>query len=408
METEVVTPAEQAHLRDRAIGALMGAFIGDALGVGPHWYYDLDQLAADYGPWIDNYTRPRPGRYHEGLAPGQPSQAGILLEMTLSSLAECGGYDEADFCSRLDRDLFPQLDGRPMNGPGGYTSQSIRDAWHKRVRQGLPWGSVGGNADNTEAAERIIAIAVRYALDPAELARRVTANAALTQTDGTVLAMTVAYGAVLGMLVEGHRLDAHISDKLMARVKAGVLPFHTITRGQLEAPGRNQRETRLEGLFPSPDALLTPSGIARAARDPAIRIEPAAKVALLYGLPCAVFHQFPAAYYLAARFPGDFEAAVLHAINGGGQNLARAMLTGALSGAMVGLSGIPARFIDGLERSGQLLALAETLLADVLATPDTVDCTAGKRAAGVVQQTSPERTSRDGGGLPTTTHQETP
>lgn len=214
--------------------------------------------------------------------------------MMLNSLVDRGNYDEADFCRRLDQELFPQLDGTPMNGPGGYTSQSIRDAWRKRVGQGLPWGSVGGNADNTEAAERIVAIAVRYALAPAELARAVSANTALTQTDGTVLAMTAAYGAVLGMLVEGHRLDTDISDKLMARVKAGVLPFHTITRGKLEAPGAGQKEARNEGLFPSPDALLTPSGIARAAHDPAIRIEPAAKVGLLYGLPCAVYHQFPA------------------------------------------------------------------------------------------------------------------
>lgn len=366
MEAQGMTAADQGSLRDRALGALMGAFVGEALGVGPHWYYDLDQLVSDYGPWIDTYTRPRPGRYHDGLEPGQPSQSGILLEMTLRSLAECGGYDEADFCRRLDEELFPQLDGTPMNGPGGYTSQSIRDAWRKRVEAGLPWGSCGGNADNTEAAERIIAIAVRYALDPAALAGAVTANTALTQTDGTVMAMTTAYGTVLGMLVEGHRLDVDISGKLMDRVKAGILPFHAITRGKLEAPARDHKEIRQEGLFASPDALLTPSGIARAAHDPSIRIEPAAKVALLYGLPCAVYHQFPAAYYLAARFPDDFASAVLHAINGGGQNQARAMLTGALCGAMTGLSGIPARFIDGLERADQLLALAEKLVADMV------------------------------------------
>ena len=28
-------------IQDRAAGAIMGAFIGDALGLGPHWYYDL-------------------------------------------------------------------------------------------------------------------------------------------------------------------------------------------------------------------------------------------------------------------------------------------------------------------------------------------------------------------------------
>ena len=88
-------------------------------------------------------------------------------------------------------------------------------------------------------------------------------------------------------------------------------------------------------------------------------------MALLYGLPCAVFHQLPAAYYLAARFSDDFESAVLHAINGGGQNMARAMLTGALSGAMVGLSGIPQRFIDGLDKSDALLALANKLVDEM-------------------------------------------
>ena len=208
-------------LQDRAVGALMGAFIGDALALGPHWYYDLDELRADYGDWISDYTDPRPGRYHAGLKAGQASQAGVLLALTLDSLVARGGYDEADFCRRMDDDFFPLIDGTPMAGPGGYTSQSIREAWRRRVGEGLPWGQCGGNADTTEAAERGLAIAVRYALRPAELAAALTHNTLLTQTDGTVVAMTVAYGAVLGMLVEGHALDGALSGKLMARVKQG-------------------------------------------------------------------------------------------------------------------------------------------------------------------------------------------
>ncbi len=356
--------ASAERLRDRAAGAVMGAFIGDALALGPHWYYDLDALRADYGPWIDDYTAPLPGHYHAGLKAGDPSQAGILLDLTLRSLVARGGYDEADFCRRLDEVFFPQLDGTPMAGPGGYTSQSIREAWRKRVVEGRPWGQCGGNADTTEAAERIVAIAVRYARQPAELAAAVGRNAALTQTDGTVLAMTVAFGAVLGMLVEGHALDAGLSGTLMARVKSGALPFHAVTSGNLEAP-RPGAEADPAGRFPSPDALLGPSNIARAALDPDVRIEPAWKASLVYGLPCAVYHQLPAAYYLAARFGTDFEPAVLHAVNGGGQNLARAMLTGALVGARCGLSGIPRRFIDGLADADERVGLAERLAAAV-------------------------------------------
>ena len=37
-------------LEDRIFGALIGAFVGDALALGPHWYYDLDELHADYDP----------------------------------------------------------------------------------------------------------------------------------------------------------------------------------------------------------------------------------------------------------------------------------------------------------------------------------------------------------------------
>ena len=78
----------------------------------------------------------------------------------------------------------------------------------------------------------------------------------------------------------------------------------------------------------------------------------------VYGLPCAVNFLLPAAYYLAARFAGDFESTVLHALNGGGQNMSRACLTGALAGAQAGLSGIPERFIRGLRDGEMLLSLS--------------------------------------------------
>ena len=351
----------RSELKDRAAGALMGAFIGDALGLGPHWYYNLDDLHRDYGTWIDDYTDPKPGRYHDGLRAGQLSQAGFILALTLRSLVENDGYDETDFCRRMDEELFPLLDGTPISGPGNYTSQSIRGAWHERIVQKRPWGETGGNADTTEAIERTLAIAVRHALNPAKLAEAVTRNTVLTQTDDTVVSMTVAFGTLLGMLVQGNKLDPRISEKLMKLVKNGDLPFHAVTSDNLQPPKPGEPEPTRAGRFASPDALLTPSYMATAATDPGISIEPAWKVSLVYGMPCAIYHQPPAAYYLAARFHDDFESAILHAINGGGQNQARAILCGALTGAQVGLSGIPNRFIDGLDQRDELLDLARKL-----------------------------------------------
>ncbi|SMP39525.1 ADP-ribosylglycohydrolase [Desulfonatronum zhilinae] len=353
------------NIRDRAAGALMGAFIGDALGLGPHWYYDLAELRRDYGEWISDYTDPKPGRYHEGLKAGQLSQAGFILKLTLRSLVECGGYDKKNFCRRLEEDLFPLLDGAPVSGPGGYTSQSIREAWRRRVKLGLSWDRTGGEADTTEAIERTLAIAVRYAFQPRELAVAVADNTVLTQANALVVSMTVAFGAVLGLLVRGHTLDANLSSRLMDLVKSGELPFHAVTTDNLQPPAPGQPEPPRAGLFASPDALLSPSYMAAAAVDPDIRIEPAWKVSLVYGMPCAIYHMLPAAYYLAARFHDDFESAVLHALNGGGQNQARSILTGALVGAQTGLTGIPRRFLDGLEEGDELRRLSESLASMV-------------------------------------------
>ena len=103
----------------RVAGAVMGALIGDALALGCHWYYDLAELRRECGPWITGYLTPRPGRYHSGLLAGDISQTGLLLVMLMESLVHCAGYVEDDFTQRLDTELFPQLDGTPMQGPGG-------------------------------------------------------------------------------------------------------------------------------------------------------------------------------------------------------------------------------------------------------------------------------------------------
>ena len=279
---------------------------------------------------------------------GQLSQSGLILVMLLRSVLAQNGYNEADFTLRLDAVLFPLLDGTPMVGPGGHTNQSMREAWRRRVQQQLPWTATGGAADTTESAERAIVLAALYARQPQHLAEHVVSNCQLTQNDPVIVAMSTAYNCVLAQLVVGERLTPAISDTLMHLVHSGALPFHAVTQRNFSAPDRGTTDTLRVGNSSSPDALLTPHYAALAALDPGIQIEPAWKVALVYGLPCAIYHQLPAAYYLACRFTDDFESAVLAAINGGGQNMSRAMLTGALVGAQVGLSGIPQRFIDGL------------------------------------------------------------
>jgi ADP-ribosylglycohydrolase len=347
---------ETPSTSNRASGAILGAFIGDALGLGPHWYYDLDELRKDFGPWIDGYTTPKSAhRYHAGMQAGDLSQAGLIMLELLRSLAECDGYEAGNFTRRLDDKILANFDGNPFHGPGGYTNHSIRQTWQARTQDGKEWGEAGGNADTSEAAERVSLLAACFAADPCVASRHAYENAKLTQTDPLVLQHSVAFASVLAAIIRGEAFDSELSDKLMKLVESGEIPFTSAT--SIASSKRTPGEDPFG--FASPDALMLSSWITEAAHDPGTRFEPAWKVSLVYGMSCAISSVLPGAYYLAARFPDDFESAVLHAINGGGQNMSRACLTGALVGAQVGLCGIPSRFIDGLADGAEIVALAK-------------------------------------------------
>jgi len=183
-------------LAERVAGTAAGAFIGDALGLGPHWYYDLDALRRDHGPWISGYTTPLPGRYHAGMRAGELSQTGLITLELLRSLTACGGYDQDDDTRRIDENLLLRMDGPPNAGPGGYTNQGFRDVCAARVRERKGWDETGGYADTSEAAERAALISLRDALAPMRGALLARDNIMLTHVDSFVTALSLSFDIV--------------------------------------------------------------------------------------------------------------------------------------------------------------------------------------------------------------------
>ncbi|HET7061349.1 MAG TPA: ADP-ribosylglycohydrolase family protein [Nitrosospira sp.] len=201
-------------------------------------------------------------RYHSDLKAGQFSQTGIILRFMLRSLIERGSYDEADFCRSMDEEIFPLLNGMPVNGPG-YTQPSIRDTWRKRVQQNQPWGQMGGEADTTEAIGRTLALAVRYAFQPEELAATISSNTRLTQIDDIAVTLTVAYGAVLSLLVQAQAQQEPFG-QAHAIIKGGKTAFpHDNTYRPAAAPDGLSAEKRALRLSECPPHAL----ICRDGRD---------------------------------------------------------------------------------------------------------------------------------------------
>ena len=336
----VTSDANDDAKKDRIMGAIMGVLIGDALGVGSHWYYDLEELRRDFGPWITDYSDPKADgsvrftpvhkqRYDHGVRAGDPSQTGQLITLLLESIVDQGTYDQGDFTSRVD-ELFKTLDG--TNYSGRFTDEAVRGTWkHRNEGRGWDHPEVGSNAVTSEAAQMNVILAALYSGDATTLAAESYRNTKLFYHNDFAITNSISYALVVGGLINGVPLE------------------------NIEDYKRSVDRDTLSGYAAYPEVPVATGAIAR---DPEITFAPHL-VGKVYGLACDIQELLPAAYYLGHRYTDDFEDAVLAAINGGGNNMARSALTGGMSGAIVGLKGIPERFITGLGDHERLLALAE-------------------------------------------------
>ena len=69
---------------------------------------------------------------------------------------------------------------------------------------------------------------------------------------------------------------------------------------------------------------------------------------------CSIDQSFPAVLYLAARYTGDFEEALVANNNVGGDNCHRGAILGAILGTALGYAAIPPRWTLGLQAHADL------------------------------------------------------
>ncbi len=334
--------------KNRATGAIMGTLIGDALGLGCHWYYDIEAQVRDYGDWISDYADQKPDRAdsislagedriakhrHEfGLRAGDVSQTGEHMIMLMESVAGKGGYDEDDYTARFD-EFLKTIDGTSFSGR--YTDRAIVDVWHNR-KAGIPWSDAGSMTDTPEAAIRAVVLAACSSGDPVELAIEGERNILLTHKNPYITGMSLTYAMGTAAFIHGIPLSG-IRKHMFAMRDDPELCDRTCSDDVRFQVGN-------EAAVMGADLSLN--------LDPVI-------VTRLFGMNCLLMFMIPATGFLIHRYPEDFENAVLCAVNAGGTNMARASLVGGMSGALVGLQGIPERFITGLKDHEQLLELAD-------------------------------------------------
>jgi ADP-ribosyl-[dinitrogen reductase] hydrolase len=295
---------------DKAVGALLGLAVGDALG-GPVEGVGADDLGGKH--------REMTGGGTYGLRPGQVTGDTEMALRLATSLIDLGGYDP-------DAALRAYVDWYRADPPG--MTDHMREvlgsvdggADSYRATSALHFG--GGVTSGNGAVMRTTPIGIAFAGREGPLRDATVADSALTHFDPLAGKVALLHNQVLSwVLVGGPQVvfdQLKNPEWLDDRIEDVVIPATAGVMGYAVALSREE-----------PGSALTSIAIA-----------------------------------LAAFFNADdFEQGLVWAVNLGGDTDTNGAVTGALLGARLGAAAIPERWLATLERREELQGVGSRLAA---------------------------------------------
>ncbi len=308
------------EMRSRALGALYGLALGDALGM-PTQSLPRAEIVARYGALLGGF---HPGPAGHPLAAGLP--AGSVTDDTeqavlLARLVVAGG-GEVD-AAALARDLLAWEESMRARGSLDLLGPSTRQAL-AALAAGVDAADAGRHGVTNGAAMRVTPVGVATpSRDPRLLEDRVVAASRLTHNSGLALAGAAAVAAAVSAGIDGDPLPVAIGRAVAAAASAAGRG-HWIAGADVAA--RIEWATGLVAGLPRRKVLDT--------------------VYRLVGTSLATQESVPAAFAVAAAVPDDPWLACRLAASLGGDCDTIAAMTGAICGACHGAGAFPAAARD--------------------------------------------------------------
>ena len=393
-------------LLDRARAALMGLFIGDALAMPVHWYYDRGRILRDFGGAIRGYNAAPtrfPGsimnlsntggggrgsdqgsvvgdvilhgkkkywlkggayHYHHGMGAGDNTLEAQLARVLLRDLATRPG---APFDADAFRADYISFMTTPDSHNDVYASTCHRmffANWARGVDPRACPDNDGHNVDAIDGLTLPIPVAVTHAIAQAAARSRQQASTSTSQQQAPQDA-----AAPLADVVAVTRRSAPLARAagVYGALLTDVLLMMDTETGRAGGPAKVLRAAAVaagEAMGVDVPRMVEANG----SQDPMVA--------------CYLGSSFPALLHFVYKYAADGpEAALLASTNAGGENVARGAALGAVFGAAYGMKGWPAWATEGLGKGKEVRAEIDAALGAAAADPPPAGAAASQQAA---------------------------
>jgi ADP-ribosylglycohydrolase len=288
------------ELTNKKSGLLFGSYCADALSLGVHWIYDVNELAQKHGR-ITHYEAPGTDSYHPHKQAGDQGHVGDQSLCLLQFLTREKKWDASSFMDDwlgMWADYNDYIDGATKS-----TLENVKNQSDKTQ----------GGSDSVEIA------------GPARIAPLISLLAHSTEEQ-------LVRASVEQTMLTHRSIEAEESATFLA--KAGYRLMH----------GANLldtlNETAPEWALKKADSVLSENAV-----DAIGKLGPA----------CSISSALPAVLYLAIKHGSDTEAALIENAMAGGDNCARGLVLGILLGATNGMASIPNHWVENLKAQTDLV-----------------------------------------------------
>ncbi|MFJ6572099.1 ADP-ribosylglycohydrolase family protein [Streptomyces sp. NPDC091292] len=326
------------HQNDRALGALYGLAMGDALGM-PTQIMSRRSIVARFGAVTDFEPGPSDNPVSAGMPAGSVTDDTDQAVIVGRLLAESGGHIDP---LRLAHELLEWERDMKAKGSFDLLGPSTKVAL-EAVSRGVPPEEAGKSGATNGAAMRITPVGVAFSLTPLDRFVDQVAAACQVTHDTTIgIASAAAVAAAVSCGIDGGDLEDAFAAAITA-AGAGAERGHWVAGADIAA--RIGWAVDLVRDLPEQQALD--------------------RVCDLVGTSVASQESVPAAFAVLALADGDPWRACLLAANLGGDCDTIGAIAGAIAGAVTGVSGLPPQALNVLRSVNglHLEPLATALLA---------------------------------------------